>query len=144
MGMALQCCYDERTWHQRAGTIFAKIRPDHELMRPAIKHAGNDEGGRPMGALLPALISPTFFPSGAAALPTAGIIDTVKDVDGNIGNKIFRRFTAKPKGTGLGLAITKRLVEQRGGSIRAQDAANQGAAFVIFFHAPASGEEPDL
>ena len=40
-------------------------------------------------------------------------------------------FTTKKKGTGLGLAIAKQIIEQHGGSIRADSAPGQGTRFTI-------------
>jgi signal transduction histidine kinase len=60
------------------------------------------------------------------------ISDTGKGIDEAIRNKIFQPFvTTKSKGTGLGLAITKRLIEQQGGEIRAENNKGGGTMFKI-------------
>jgi signal transduction histidine kinase len=47
-------------------------------------------------------------------------------------DKIFQPFfTTKSKGTGLGLAITKRLIEQHGGTIIAENNYPKGTTFKI-------------
>lgn len=60
------------------------------------------------------------------------ISDTGKGIDDAMKNKIFQPFvTTKSKGTGLGLAITKRLIEQQGGDIRAENNKGGGTIFKI-------------
>jgi len=60
------------------------------------------------------------------------ISDTGKGIDEAMKNKIFQPFvTTKSKGTGLGLAITKRLIEQQGGDIRAENNKGGGTIFKI-------------
>jgi two-component system sensor histidine kinase AtoS len=60
------------------------------------------------------------------------ISDTGKGIDEAMKNKIFQPFvTTKSKGTGLGLAITKRLIEQQGGDIRAENKQGGGTIFKI-------------
>ena len=50
---------------------------------------------------------------------------------------LFQPFvTTKERGTGLGLAVCKKVVEEHGGSIRAQNAEDGGAVFVV--HLPAA------
>ena len=48
-----------------------------------------------------------------------------------LGHAFEPYVTSKPKGTGLGLAIVKKLVEEHGGSIRAQNRAEGGALLSI-------------
>ena len=60
------------------------------------------------------------------------ILDTGRGIGVNVIDKIFLPFfTTKPKGTGLGLAVAKRLVEQHGGGIHAENNAAGGARFVV-------------
>ena len=60
------------------------------------------------------------------------IADTGKGINDKIINKIFSPFfTTKSKGTGLGLAITKRIIDQHGGSIHAENRPGGGALFSI-------------
>jgi len=48
-----------------------------------------------------------------------------------LGHAFEPYVTSKPKGTGLGLAIVKKLVEEHGGSIRAQNRPEGGALLSI-------------
>lgn len=60
------------------------------------------------------------------------VADTGRGIEAGVGDKIFHPFfTTKSKGTGLGLAITKRLIEQHGGVIGAENIAEGGALFRI-------------
>jgi signal transduction histidine kinase len=60
------------------------------------------------------------------------VSDTGEGVDPGMVDKIFQPFyTTKSKGTGLGLAITKRLIEQHGGTIRAENNRDWGATFLV-------------
>jgi signal transduction histidine kinase len=71
----------------------------------------------------------TFSDNGALGV---SIGDTGHGIEEQLMDRIFQPFfTTKAKGTGLGLAISKRLVEQHGGSIRAENAPAGGASFVI-------------
>ena len=46
--------------------------------------------------------------------------------------KIFNKhFTTKPTGKGIGLTICKSIIEEHGGSIRAESDENQGSTFII-------------
>jgi len=47
-------------------------------------------------------------------------------------NKIFQPFfTTKSRGTGMGLAITRRIIEERGGSISVSSGYGKGTTFTI-------------
>jgi len=62
------------------------------------------------------------------------ISDTGKGIEDEEKGKIFQPFfTTKSKGTGLGLAITKRLIEQHGGDIVAENNNPTGTTFRISF-----------
>jgi signal transduction histidine kinase len=60
------------------------------------------------------------------------ISDRGQGMDERTRARIFEPFfTTKKKGTGLGLAIAKQIVEQHGGSIRAESTPEQGTRFTI-------------
>ncbi len=49
-----------------------------------------------------------------------------------VADQLFEPYvTTKPKGTGLGLAVVKKIVEEHGGMIRAENVADGGARIVI-------------
>jgi signal transduction histidine kinase len=71
------------------------------------------------------------YDAASRALQVA-VSDTGEGVDPGMVDKIFQPFyTTKSKGTGLGLAITKRLIEQHGGTIRAENNRDWGATFLV-------------
>ena len=60
------------------------------------------------------------------------IADRGAGMDAETRARIFEPFfTTKKRGTGLGLAIAKQIVEQHGGTIRAESRPQQGTRFVI-------------
>ncbi|HEV3471528.1 MAG TPA: ATP-binding protein [Pyrinomonadaceae bacterium] len=60
------------------------------------------------------------------------IADRGPGMDARTRARIFEPFfTTKKKGTGLGLAIAKQIVEQHGGSIRAESTPGEGTRFTI-------------
>ena len=62
------------------------------------------------------------------------ISDTGEGITDEMKEKIFQPFfTTKSKGTGLGLAISKRLIEQHGGNIIAENNHPTGTIFRISF-----------
>ena len=60
------------------------------------------------------------------------IADRGQGMDEGTRARIFEPFfTTKKKGTGLGLAIAKQIVEQHGGTIRAESRPGEGTRFII-------------
>ena len=60
------------------------------------------------------------------------IEDRGEGMDEQTRARIFEPFfTTKKQGTGLGLAIAKQIVEQHGGTIRADSTPGQGTRFTI-------------
>ncbi|HEV2859566.1 MAG TPA: ATP-binding protein [Pyrinomonadaceae bacterium] len=60
------------------------------------------------------------------------IADRGQGMDEKTAARIFEPFfTTKKKGTGLGLAIAKQIVEQHGGTIRAESKPGEGTRFII-------------
>jgi two-component system NtrC family sensor kinase len=59
----------------------------------------------------------------------------VEDVE-----RIFEpHYTTKVKGTGLGLAIARQIVEEHGGTIRAESTPGKGTSVRIHLPAPRAG-----
>lgn len=53
-------------------------------------------------------------------------------IPGDVLSRLFEPFfTTKHEGAGLGLALVKRILEQHGGSVHAENRAARGAAFVL-------------
>ncbi len=66
--------------------------------------------------------------------------DTGTGIAPELMEKIFDPlFSTKVHGIGFGLSITKMIMENHGGTIRAEDAPGRGAAFVVTL--PMSGKE---
>ncbi|GIW79373.1 MAG: hypothetical protein KatS3mg105_1180 [Gemmatales bacterium] len=60
------------------------------------------------------------------------VLDTGKGIPDEMAGRVFTPFAStKPTGTGLGLSICKRIVEEHGGQISAQNLAEGGAQFTI-------------
>ncbi|HET8551225.1 MAG TPA: ATP-binding protein [Gammaproteobacteria bacterium] len=60
------------------------------------------------------------------------VADNGPGVDAALLEHVFEPYvTSKPKGTGLGLAIVKKLVEEHGGTIRAENRADGGASMRV-------------
>ncbi|HBH62464.1 MAG TPA: hypothetical protein DDX85_12165 [Nitrospiraceae bacterium] len=71
------------------------------------------------------------------------ISDTGLGIDDRILKKMFQPFiTTKSKGTGLGLAISKRIVEQHGGSISAEN--KPGGGVIFYINLPVKQAEKEL
>lgn len=63
----------------------------------------------------------------------------------SVRGRLFEPFvSSKPSGTGLGLTICRRIVENHGGQISAENVPQGGADFVIRLPAGASAPEPSL
>jgi len=85
--------------------------------------------------------------------PSSGLVLTVTDTGSGIAPQILDRlFTPfasdKPTGTGLGLSISKRIIEDHGGRITAENRPEGGARFCIALIEPTAaaasqrGEQP--
>lgn len=58
--------------------------------------------------------------------------DNGPGIDSSIIDRLFEPYVStKPKGSGLGLAIVKRIIDEHGGQIRVENAADGGAVFRV-------------
>jgi len=61
-----------------------------------------------------------------------GVADNGPGLPANFGERWFEPYTtSKTKGTGLGLAVVKKIAEEHGGSVRAENRAEGGAVFTL-------------
>ena len=64
------------------------------------------------------------------------IADTGHGISADIADRLFTPFAStKPTGTGLGLSLSKRIVEEHGGSLTAENRAEGGARFILVLRA---------
>jgi signal transduction histidine kinase len=60
------------------------------------------------------------------------VADNGPGLPAGFGERWFEPYTSsKQRGTGLGLAVAKKIAEEHGGSIRAENRAGGGAEFVL-------------
>ncbi|MBL8809278.1 MAG: GHKL domain-containing protein, partial [Planctomycetaceae bacterium] len=60
------------------------------------------------------------------------VADNGNGISESIQHRLFEPFaTTKARGTGLGLAISRRIIQQHGGTIRAENLPGSGALFVV-------------
>ena len=69
------------------------------------------------------------------------VTDTGPGIPPAILKDIFTPFmTTKRRGTGLGLSVSRRIVEDHGGWITAENPTGQGATFRVFLPCDSSGQ----
>jgi signal transduction histidine kinase len=74
---------------------------------------------------------------------TIEVADRGCGLPADLGDRIFEPFVStKEGGTGLGLPICKRIIEEHGGELVAQNRAGGGAVFTIRLPVAASGDAP--
>jgi signal transduction histidine kinase len=78
-----------------------------------------------------------------SAWMTIEVADRGCGLPADLGDRIFEPFVStKEGGTGLGLPICKRIIEEHGGELAAQNRAGGGAVFTIRLPVAASGDAP--
>ncbi len=102
------------------------------------KRAAQKDSGRPVDTedtiLVEALEAPAPDGSGAGDLVLLRVVDSGTGIAPEARTSLFEPFfTTKPvgRGTGLGLAVCLTIVDQAGGSIRADTHASGGASFEV-------------
>jgi nitrogen fixation/metabolism regulation signal transduction histidine kinase len=97
----------------------------HNLIRNAIDAVGEASGGR-------IDITTRRRGDGAEYKAEIRIVDNGPGIDAALLERIFEPYVSgKPRGTGLGLAIVRRLVEEHGGIVTAENPAGGGACLTI-------------
>ncbi len=123
-GMAIQLKLDESLpqVHADAGRI-------RQMLHNLLKNAQEAIEGRKDGWVK---ITTHYFHRGDEQTAEIVVEDNGPGFNTSILGTAFEPYvTSKPKGTGLGLAIVKKLVEEHGGSIRANNNTEGGARLII-------------
>ncbi len=107
------------------------VLADHEAIRRALANLIDNAAEAMQGSLLRMLeISTGVSEDGAAAEVT--VSDTGHGLTDEIRERLFLPFySTKHRGTGLGLSIAAKIVQEHGGSVRAESNTPKGARFLV-------------
>jgi len=107
------------------------VMADPESLRRALANLIDNAAEAMQGSLLRVLrVSTAFSEDGAAAEVT--VSDTGHGLNDEIRERLFLPYhSTKHRGTGLGLSIAAKIVQEHGGSIRAEPNMPKGARFVV-------------
>jgi len=107
------------------------VHADHEAIRRALANLIDNAAEAMQGSLLRVLSVHTYLSEDGAAVE-AEISDTGHGLTEDIRERLFLPFySTKHRGTGLGLSIAAKIVQDLGGSIRAESNSPKGARFVL-------------
>jgi hypothetical protein len=118
---------------------------DHDAIRRALANLIDNAAEAMQGSLLRVLSVQTSLSEDAAAVEVE-VSDTGHGLTAEIRERLFLPFySTKHRGTGLGLSIAAKIVQEAGGTIRAESNAPKGARFVmrlpLIDHADSSNHE---
>jgi signal transduction histidine kinase len=107
------------------------VLADHEAIRRAMANLIDNAAEAMQGSLLRVLgVRSSLSEDGAAV--EVEVSDTGHGLTEEIRERLFLPFySTKHRGTGLGLSIAAKLVQELGGSIRAESNTPKGARFVM-------------
>ncbi|MGB6190852.1 MAG: ATP-binding protein [Terracidiphilus sp.] len=122
---------DDITVHRDLEPGLPQVLADPEVIRRALANLIDNAAEAMQGSLLRVLdIRSTLSEDGAAVELT--IADTGHGITDEIRERLFLPFhSTKSRGTGLGLAIAAKIVQEHGGSIRAESNTPKGARFLV-------------
>jgi two-component system, NtrC family, nitrogen regulation sensor histidine kinase NtrY len=107
------------------------VYADHEAIRRAFANLIDNAAEAMQGSLLRILCIHTCLSEDGAAVE-AEISDTGHGLTEDIRERLFLPFySTKHRGTGLGLSIAAKIVQDLGGTIRAESNSPKGARFVL-------------
>jgi PAS domain S-box-containing protein len=118
------------------------VYADHEAIRRAFANLIDNAAEAMQGSLLRVLSIRTYLSEDGAAVE-AEIADTGHGLTEDIRERLFLPFySTKHRGTGLGLSIAAKIVQELGGSIRAESNSPKGARFVLRLPLMEQAEQP--
>ena len=107
------------------------VLADPEAIRRALANLIDNAAEAMQGSLLRVLGIHTALSEDGAAVEIA-ISDTGHGLTDEIRERLFLPFySTKHRGTGLGLSIAAKIVQEHGGSIRAESNSPKGARFLL-------------
>ena len=107
------------------------VLADPEAIRRALANLIDNAAEAMQGSLLRILTVQTSLSEDGAALELE-VSDTGHGITDEIRERLFLPFySTKHRGTGLGLAIAAKIVQEHGGSIRAESNSPKGARFLV-------------
>jgi nitrogen fixation/metabolism regulation signal transduction histidine kinase len=125
---------DEAVGHIEADEVQVR-----QLLHNLIRNAQEALEGRPGGAIE---IRTSRVVTGEREFAELAVSDNGPGIDGEVLQSVFEPYvTTKKKGTGLGLAIVRKLVEEHGGTVAAENLPEGGARLSIRFPARADGAD---
>ena len=125
---------------RRLDASLPLVLADPEAMKRALGNLVDNAVEAMAHALLRELrITTSLLPSGLVELTVA---DTGAGLTDEMRERLFLPyFSTKQRGTGLGLAIAAKIIQEHGGTIRAEKNEPAGAKFIVELH-PASIPDP--
>jgi two-component system nitrogen regulation sensor histidine kinase NtrY len=107
------------------------VLADHEAIRRALANLIDNAAEAMQGSLLRVLTVRTSLGEDGGAVEVE-ISDTGHGLTDEIRERLFLPFySTKHRGTGLGLSIAAKIVQESGGSIRAESNSPKGARFLL-------------
>ncbi len=108
-----------------------RVMADPEALRRALANLIDNAAEAMQGSLLRALGVHTALSEDGSAIEIV-LSDTGHGITDQIRERLFLPFySTKHRGTGLGLAIAAKIVQEHGGTIRAESNSPKGARFVL-------------
>ncbi|UWZ86308.1 sensor histidine kinase [Occallatibacter riparius] len=107
------------------------VMADHDAIRRALANLIDNAAEAMQGSLLRELCVSTAMSEDGSAVEIT-VSDTGHGINDEIRERLFLPFySTKHRGTGLGLSIAAKIVQEHGGSIRAESNAPKGARFLL-------------